>query len=88
METEKQKFKERDLVWAKVRGHAWWPAIVGEINQFQASDREMKYIVHFIGDQTRSFLARKFIRNFRSTFFQLAFISKTKNLRRLQHAIK
>lgn len=23
------KFKEKELVWAKVRGHPWWPAIVG-----------------------------------------------------------
>jgi len=67
------------LVWAKVRGHAWWPAVVGEINRHYPREREMKYIVHFLGDQTRAFLAEKFIRNFRSTFFQLAFIRKTKN---------
>lgn len=32
MEPGSQKFRENDLVWAKVRGHAWWPALVGEIN--------------------------------------------------------
>ena len=53
--------------------------MVGEINKHYPRDKEMKYIVHFIGDQTRAFLAEKFIRNFRSTFFQLAFIKKTKN---------
>ena len=44
------KFQEKELVWGKVRGHAWWPAIVGEINRHHPRDREMKYIVHFIGD--------------------------------------
>lgn len=23
------KYKEKELVWAKVRGHPWWPAIIG-----------------------------------------------------------
>ena len=47
----------------------------------------MKYIVHFFEDNTRSFLAERYIRNFRATFFQLAFIRKTKNLRKLKLAI-
>ena len=49
--------------------------------------QDVKYLVHFVGDSSRSLLAEKFIRNFRSTFFQLAYISKTKNLRKLRQAI-
>ena len=81
------KFKEKELIWAKVRGHPWWPAIVGEINFNLPRDKEMKYIVYFVGDRTKSLLTEKFIRNFRSTFFQLAFIRKTNNLRKLRVAI-
>ena len=62
------KFHERELVWAKVRGHAWWPAIVGEINFQNVRERDLKYIVHFLGDKTRSFLSEKYIRNFSTTF--------------------
>jgi len=49
-ENDATKFKEKELVWAKVRGHAWWPGIIGGIKHNYPRDRERKYIVHFIGD--------------------------------------
>lgn len=42
-------FKRGDLVWGKVRGYSWWPAIIGEIIK-ESKDR--KYRVDFIGDNT------------------------------------
>ena len=85
---DRLKFREKELVWAKVKGHPWWPAIVGTINYKIPRGREMKYIVYFIGDSTKSLLTEKFIRNFRNTFFQLAFIPKTNSQGQLRDAIK
>lgn len=82
------KYKEKELVWAKVKGHPWWPAVVGQINYNVPKDRELKYIVYFIGDETKSLLTDKFIRNFKSTFFQLAFIPKTNDYKQLRNSIK
>jgi len=43
-------FKKGDVVWAKVRGYSWWPAKISEVQR--ASERERKYKVDFIGDNT------------------------------------
>ena len=76
------KFREGDIIWAKVRGHAWWPAYLGNVCRKLKSSSELKYIVLFIGDPTRSHLAERYIRNFKEAFFQLAFIPKTKKMLR------
>ena len=63
------KFREGDIIWAKVRGHAWWPAYLGNVCKKLKSSSELKYIVLFIGDPTRSHLAERYIRNFKEAFF-------------------
>ena len=63
------RFREGDIVWAKVRGHAWWPAYLGNVCKKLKCNSELKYIVLFIGDPTRSHLAERYIRNFKEAFF-------------------
>lgn len=65
------KHAPNDIIWAKVRGHAWWPAKVGEIctgvtlNHFGGKpSNDIKYLIFFIGDHTRSQLNEKNTRKF------------------------
>jgi hypothetical protein len=42
----------QEIVWAKVRGHAWWPATMIATGGKPSND--IKYLVIFVGDQSRS----------------------------------
>jgi hypothetical protein len=70
----KVTFNAQDIVWAKVRGHAWWPAYVGRVIGPGKENYELKYEVHFIGDSTRAVVTTNFIRPFEASFMELAFI--------------
>lgn len=73
IDTEKPSFHELDIVWAKVRGHAWWPAIVGKM-VVTRKDFDAKHEVHFLGDATRAQLAPHFLRHFEEGFLDCAFV--------------
>lgn len=55
------KLQIGQVVWAKVRGYAWWPGVVrvtqvSEVKQEEDSDEEVqsaKVTVHFIGENTQ-----------------------------------
>lgn len=72
-----------EIVWAKVRGHAWWPAKIGKICDFgneavlgAKSKNDIKYVLHFIGDKSRSQLSQRSTRKFEFAFLKLAFITR------------
>lgn len=49
-QSENRVFSKNDIVWAKVRGYSWWPAKIARVQMLNERDR--KYSVVFIGDQT------------------------------------
>lgn len=54
-------FNVGEIIWAKIRGYPWWPAI---ITGTEDDNREKKYAVSFIGDNTHSSLAKKCLDKF------------------------
>ena len=59
--TSNASFNVGEIIWAKIRGYPWWPAI---ITGTEDDNREKKYAVSFIGDNTHSSLAKKCLDKF------------------------
>lgn len=51
------KYKDKEVVWAKLQGHPWWPAYINQISE------ESCEIIYF-GDFSVSFLSYKKIKPF------------------------
>ena len=69
-------FNVGELIWAKIRGYPWWPAI---ITGAEDDNREKKYTVIFIGDKSHSSLAKKCLEKFEKGL-KLYSNTKKKNL--------
>jgi hypothetical protein len=69
-------FHVGEVVWAKIRGYPHWPAI---ITGTEDDNKEKKYAVSFIGDNTHSSLAKKYLVKFEKGL-QLYANTKKKNL--------
>ena len=54
-------FHVGEVVWAKIRGYPWWPAM---ITGTEDDNREKKYTISFIGDNTHASLAKKCLEKF------------------------
>ena len=72
----KISFTVGEIIWAKIRGYPWWPAIITGTEDEQ---REKKYAVSFIGDNTHASLAKKSLDKFEKGLTQHS-NTKKKNL--------
>jgi hypothetical protein len=76
-----KKFRKGEIVWAKVRGFPWWPAIVRSLNfstrreEEGNPEREITAVVYFVGDDSHSELPLNKIEKFQQ---KLEEYSKTK----------
>ena len=71
----KENFKEEEIVWAKLKGYPWWPAILLSIKT-EMNTFEEKYRVLFLGNYIQETLNPKYILKFDIYYKQF---SKSKN---------
>lgn len=69
-----------DIVWSKVRGHAWWPAQITKIVMPKTDLSQTQYEVIFLGDYSRASLTPHFLRSFETSFLEMAFTKQTKKM--------
>ena len=68
-------FMEEEIIWAKLRGYPWWPAILVSIKKDINTD-EQKYRVVFFGNFIQATLKKLYISKFDKNYKKY---SKTKN---------
>ena len=49
-------FNVGEVIWGKIRGYSWWPAVITGTDD---DNREKKYSVSFIGDNSHALLTKK-----------------------------
>ena len=82
MEIENVELKEKDIVWAKVKGYQWWPGIIKNIihepnqNNYKGISNNKKFIIDFIGNESQGEVAKNDIKSFKHNYEEH---SKTKN---------
>ena len=58
-------FTVDEIVWGKIKGYPWWPAMITEIEE---DNKEKKYKVNFIGNNRHANLKKRNIGKFEKEF--------------------
>ena len=67
------EYKEKDIVWAKVKGYPWWPSIITHISfrNNRASGENIKekiYTIEFIGEKNNAKVSKEKIETFNKNY--------------------
>ena len=82
MEIGQGELKEKDIVWAKIKGYPWWPGTIRNIfyyhsqNSYKGISKRKKYIIDFIGNKSHGEVNKNDIKLFKPNYEEHC---KTKN---------
>ena len=77
------QYKKDDLVWAKIKGCSWWPAVVSSVEKGR-TEAETQITVNFVGDNSHAILPPDKILGYEAGHEQYSVVKK----RGLADAIK
>ncbi|KRX08737.1 hypothetical protein PPERSA_08048 [Pseudocohnilembus persalinus] len=78
-----KKIKKDQVVWAKVKGYPWWPAVVAQI-----SSSQQNILVNFLNDNSHCNLQKNFILDFMDNLEQFQKHVQSQKNKQLVEAIK
>ena len=61
------KYTPDEVVWAKIRGSPWWPAVISSENHVH-HNRYKQIMVNFVGDNSYAILSAHKIKNYREGY--------------------
>ena len=72
---EKEDYKEKDIVWVKVKGHPWWPSIINHFSfrnilTNEENIKEKIYSIEFIGEKNTVKVTKEKIEPFYKNYDQ------------------
>jgi len=68
-------YKSDDIVWAKLRGFSWWPAMVSRTEKSRNSSETM-VVVNFIGENSHAVLPLDKVVHYREGYEQFSATKK------------
>ena len=74
MEIGQGEPKEKDIVWAKIKGYPWWPGTIRHIfycqsqNNYKGIYKRKKYIIDFIGNKSHGEVNKNDIKLFKPNY--------------------
>jgi hypothetical protein len=64
MQVHRPSFSKGEVIWAKIKGYPWWPAVVSTILHDDSDEEPRAFIVKFIGENSHAKLPDEKIARF------------------------
>ena len=92
-ESENEDYKEKDIVWAKIKGYQWWPSLISQISFTQQTtlgktQKEKIYTIELIGEKTNMKVSSEKIEPFIKNYDKHANTKNSSLLKSIESAKK
>ena len=92
-ESENEDYKEKDIVWAKIKGYQWWPSLISQISFKQQTtlgktQKEKIYTIELIGEKTNMKVSSEKIEPFIKNYDKHANTKNSSLLKSIESAKK
>jgi len=63
-----KSFKKGDVVWAKIKGFPWWPAVIADVDNGENGEGETEILTNFIGEFSHACLPPDKVANYKEYY--------------------